>query len=75
MRLLLVTPCDSYRTGAYLDAARRMGCSVTVATDADVAMPSSAISTSFADPHDAAERILARLDGRCDGVVTGGHDS
>ena len=39
MRLLLVTPSDSYRTGAYLDAADRMGCPVTVATDAAVAVP------------------------------------
>ena len=69
MRLLLVTPSDSYRTGAYLDAADRMGCPVTVATDAAVAMPASALTTSFASPVDAADAILRQLDGRYDGVV------
>lgn len=69
MRLLLVTPRDSYRTGAYLDAANRMGCSVTVATDADVAIPSSAIVTALDDPHDAADVILRQLDGPYDAVV------
>ncbi len=69
MRLLLVTPSDSYRTGAYLDAATRMGCSVTVATDAAVAIRSSALTTSFASPGEAADAILGQLDGRYDAVV------
>lgn len=69
MRLLLVTPRDSYRTDAYLDAAGRMGCSVTVATDAHVALPTSAIVTPLDDPQEAAATILDRLDGRCDGVI------
>ncbi|MFA9566433.1 MAG: ATP-grasp domain-containing protein, partial [Acidimicrobiales bacterium] len=64
-----MTPRDSYRAGAYLDAAQRMGCSVTVATDAAVAIPEAAIAVSFADPIEAGDRILAQLDGRCDGVV------
>ncbi len=69
MRLLLVTPHDSYRTTAYLDAASRMGCAVTVATDAAVAIPASAVTTSFVAPADAADAILAQLDDRHDGVV------
>jgi biotin carboxylase len=69
VRLLLVTPRESYRAGAYLDAAQRMGCSVTVATDAAVAIPEAAITVSFADPIEAGDLILAQLDGRYDGVV------
>ncbi len=68
MRLLLVTPRDSYRTGAYLDAADRMGCSVTVATDAAVALPASAVVAPLDDTSVAAECILERGD-RFDAVV------
>ena len=60
MRLLLVTPSDSYRTGTYLDAADRMGCAVTVATDATVALPASAVVTRLDDPLGAADHILDR---------------
>jgi biotin carboxylase len=59
--LLLVTPADSYRTRDYLDAARTLGCRVTVATDAAVAMDWSAISVPLADPARAAELILGQL--------------
>lgn len=69
MRLLLVTPRDSYRTVAYLDAAARMGCSVTVATDATVALAASAIVTPFDDPSAACDRIIAARGDRYDAVV------
>jgi biotin carboxylase len=69
VRLLLVTPRDSYRTDAYLDAADRMGCSVTVATDAAVAIPAAAVTASFDAPLQAAEAILQQVEGRFDAVV------
>ncbi len=69
MRLLLVTPRNSYRTGAYLAAAADLGCTVTVVTDAAIALPTGGIAISFDDPVSAATGVLDRLDGSYDGVV------
>lgn len=68
MRLLLVTPSRSYRVGHFLDAARAMGCEVTVAIDAVSAIPDSFLYVSFDDPFAAAAR-LEGLVGVVDGVV------
>ncbi|MGI8756457.1 MAG: ATP-grasp domain-containing protein [Acidimicrobiales bacterium] len=68
MRLLLVTPSRSYRTGDFLDAARAMGCEVTVAADVAPAVPGASVHVSFDDPAAAAERLVA-LVGDVDGVV------
>lgn len=67
--LLLVTPADSYRTRDYLDAASALGCRVTVATDAAVAMDWSAISVPLSDPARAADLVLGQLPVEPDAVV------
>lgn len=71
MRLLLVAPSGSYRVGAFLDAARAVGCDVTVAIDAVSAIPDSFVSVSFDDPVAAAARLAALVGGvgGVDGVV------
>lgn len=68
-RLLLVAPAGSYRVADHLTAAHDLGCDVTVATDAAVAIPGSAIVTSLADPVRAATAVLGACDGPVDGVV------
>ena len=68
MRLLLVAPSISYRVEAFLDAARAVGCQVTVASDAVSAIPGAALSVAFDDPGGAAARLAAVV-GRVDGVV------
>jgi biotin carboxylase len=67
--VLLITPADSYRTRDYLDATAALGCRVTIATDATVAMSWSAISLPLADPVTAAESILRRLTVEPDAVL------
>lgn len=68
-RLLLVGPAGSYRLGDHLTAAHRLGCDVTVATDAPVAIPGSAIVTDLTNPARAASSVLAACHGPVDGVV------
>jgi biotin carboxylase len=68
VRLLLVAPSISYRVEAFLDAARAVGCQVTVASDAVSAIPGAALSVAFDDPCGAAAR-LAGVVGPVDGVV------
>ncbi len=64
MHLVLISPAGSYRTGDFLAAALGMGCHVTVVTDAEPAIPGSALAVDLADPHAAAVRILKVLDPR-----------
>ena len=68
VRLLLVTPSGSYRTGDFLAAARSMGCEVVVATDADSAIPGASVGVAFEDPEAAATRLIEVV-GEVDGVV------
>jgi biotin carboxylase len=68
VRLLLVAPSISYRVEAFLDAARAVGCQVTVASDAVSAIPGAALSVAFDDPGGAAARLAAMV-GPVDGVV------
>lgn len=65
--LILVTPRDSYRAGDFLQAAEELGCRVTVVTDAEIALPGSAILMDLADPEAAAAG--PRLDAPPDAVV------
>lgn len=67
--VLLIAPAASYRIGDHLTAADDLGCEVTVATDAAVAIPGSAIVVDLADPARAAANVLATLDRRIDAVV------
>lgn len=60
-RLLLLIPTSSYRTQAFLDAARRLGVAITVASEeaailAD-AVPDSTITLDFRQPDEAARRV------------------
>jgi biotin carboxylase len=68
VRLLLVTPSTSYRTGAFLKAAHDLGLEVTVATDAPPAIPGASVYVPLDDPGTAAERLIAVV-GSVDGVV------
>jgi biotin carboxylase len=67
--LVVVSPRHSYRTGAHLDAADRLGCRVTVVTDAQVALAGSAIVVDLSDPYRAAEEVDQRLERAPDAVV------
>lgn len=67
--LVLVAPRHSYRTGAFLDAARDLECRVTVVTDAEVGLPGSAVVVDLADPGAAAAEIGRRLGGSPDAVI------
>jgi biotin carboxylase len=67
--LLLIAPAGSYRIGDHLAAARDLGCDVTVATDAAVAIVGAALVTSLADPERAATALLADLDRDVDAVI------
>jgi len=60
VRLLLVAPSNSYRVGAFLEAARSMGCEVVVATDRASAIPGSSLCVPFDDPAVAADGLLER---------------
>lgn len=68
MRLLLVAPSNSYRVGAFLEAARSMGCEAVVATDAASAIPGSSLCVPFDDPAVAAFGLIERC-GVPDAVV------
>jgi biotin carboxylase len=66
--LLLVSPSGSYRVPAFLDAARALGCEVTVATDAPSAIPGASLHVPFHNPEAGAERLVPAV-GPVDGVV------
>jgi biotin carboxylase len=68
-RVLLVTVADSYRTTPYLIAAAELGCDVTVATDANVAIEGAAIVTPMTDPVAAADRIMQQEPNGFDAVI------
>ena len=74
MRLLLLLPTVTYRTVAFVEAARRLGVQVTVASEQpstfERANPSGLVTLDFADPtHAAAQaRAFARAH-RVHGVV------
>jgi len=68
VRLLLVAPSNSYRVGAFLEAARSMGCEVVVATDRASAIPGSSLCVPFDDPAVAADGLVERC-GVPDAVV------
>jgi biotin carboxylase len=68
VRLLLVTPSDSYRTADFLAAAMVLDLEVVVASDAAPAIPGAWIPVPLHDPVTAATR-LTDLVSAVDGVV------
>jgi biotin carboxylase len=62
-RLLLLVSTHSYRAGAFLAAARRMGIDVAVAGDREQALaslnPAGHLTLDFADPLAARDRVVA----------------
>jgi biotin carboxylase len=63
VRLLLLLPTVTYRTVAFVEAARRLGVDVTVASEQpstfERANPSGLVTLDFADPAHAAAQALA----------------
>src|SRR5438046_7396658 len=62
-RLLLLLPTVTYRTVAFIEAARRLGVAVTVASERpstfERANPAGLVTFDFADPAHAAEQARA----------------
>src|SRR5947209_19324776 len=62
-RLLLLLPTVTYRTVAFVEAARRLGAELTVASERpstfERANPTGLITLDFADPAHAAEQARA----------------
>src|SRR2546429_6862001 len=62
-RLLLLLPTVTYRTVAFIEAARRLGVAVTVASQRpstfERANPAGLVTFDFADPAHAAEQARA----------------
>src|SRR3989441_12969367 len=62
-RLLLLLPTVTYRTVAFVEAARRLGVAVTVASERpstfERANPAGLVTLDFADPAHAAEQARA----------------
>jgi biotin carboxylase len=62
-RVLLLLPTTSYRTPDFLEAARRLGVDVTVASEEPSTMealrPSDLLTLDFGDPDDCARRVKA----------------
>jgi hypothetical protein len=60
-RLLLLLPTASYRTAAFVDAARRLGVELTVASELpstfEAAQPAGLLTLDFSDPAGAAARV------------------
>src|SRR5258706_3494778 len=79
-RLLLLLPTVTYRTVAFVEAARRLGIEVTVASERpstfERANPTGLVTLDFADPAHAAEqaRAFARAH-PVHGVVAVGDDT
>lgn len=61
-RLLLLLPTTTYRAGAFLDAARRLGVEMTVATDRAHALaerlPNDMLALDFLDPEKATRTVV-----------------
>jgi biotin carboxylase len=68
VRLLLVTPSDSYRIGDFLASAVGLGLEVVVASDAAPAIPGAWIRVPLHPPIAGAMRLV-ELVGEVDGVV------
>src|ERR1019366_9449439 len=60
-RLMLVAPSSSYRLEDFLDAARAVGCSVTVVADSESAIAGPLVSVAFHDPEGAAQQLVAMV--------------
>src|SRR5262245_10911070 len=62
MRVLLLIPTTSYRTADFLEAARRLGVDVTVASEEPSTMeplnPEGLLTLDFLDPGRAAEQAV-----------------
>ena len=62
-RLLLLLPTATYRTTAFVEAARRLGVELTVASELpsafEAAQPAGLLTLDFADPAGAAARVRA----------------
>jgi biotin carboxylase len=62
-RLLLLLPTSTYRTAAFVEAARRLQVDLTVASEQsssfEAALPGSLLTLDFAHPDRAAERVRA----------------
>jgi biotin carboxylase len=62
-RLLLLLPGTTYRASAFLEAARRIGCPLTVGLDhhatLETAQPEGFLALDFTDPARAARQALA----------------
>src|SRR3989442_15467937 len=79
-RLLLLLPTLTYRTVAFVEAARRLGVEVTVASERpstfERANPVGLVTLDFADPARAAEQARAFARSQVlHGVVAGGDDT
>jgi len=61
MRVLLLIPTTSYRTSDFLEAARRLGVDVTVASEEPSTVeawhPEGFLTLDFSDPQGSAERV------------------
>jgi biotin carboxylase len=77
-RLLLLVTTRSYRAGAFLDAARRLGIPVVVGTDRPQALeglnPDGHLTLDFGDPDRASRDILAYAARRPIGAVIAADD-
>ena len=60
-RVLLLLPTSTYRTTAFVEAARRLGAPLTVASERpstfEAAQPESLLTLDFADPEGAARQV------------------
>jgi biotin carboxylase len=65
-RILLIAPPNSYRTGSYLEAARRLGVEAVVASEGKFSLVSEIAGGLHVDLEDPAapERLLAACTGR-----------
>src|ERR687888_15147 len=63
LRVLLVLPTTTYRTAAFVEAARRLQVALTVASDQpstfERAQPAGLVTLDFAHPDRAAEQAVA----------------
>jgi biotin carboxylase len=77
-RLLLLLPTTTYRTEAFLDAARTLGVEVVCASERpstlEAHVPDAFLTLDFADPDAAAARVAAAADRRPFAAVVGVDD-
>ena len=78
-RLLLLIPTTTYRTGAFLDAAKRLGVEVVIASERpnvfETAQPDRFLSLDFLNPVKAARRVVEFSAARPIDAVLGVDDS